>query len=62
LETEETELYKKLQVNEKLDYYRPDGTNYKTSASGARGMGFKSQADQISHTLPKTCHRCNLNV
>jgi len=25
-------------------------------------MGFKSQADQISHTLPNTRHRCNLDV
>jgi len=32
------------------------------SASGAGGMGFISRADQISHTLPKTRHRCNLDV
>jgi len=25
----------------------------------AGGMGFKSRADQISHTLPTTRHRCN---
>jgi len=25
-------------------------------------MGFKSRADQISHTLPATRHRCNLEV
>jgi len=24
-------------------------------------MGFKSRADQISHTLPTTRHRCNLD-
>jgi len=30
--------------------------------SGAESMGFKSRADQIFHTLPTTCHRCNLNV
>jgi len=32
--------------------YRPDGTS-KTSAFGAGGMGFKSRADQISHTLQR---------
>jgi len=26
------------------------------------GMGFISRADQISHTLPTTRHRCNLDV
>jgi len=25
-------------------------------------MGFKSRADQISHMLPTTRHRCNLEV
>jgi len=25
-------------------------------------MGFKNQADQISHALPMTCHHCNLDV
>jgi len=25
-------------------------------------MGFKSRADQISHMLPTTRHRCNLDV
>jgi len=40
----------------------PDGTSSKTSASGAGGMGFKSRADQISHTLLTTRHRCNLDV
>jgi len=25
------------------------------------GMGFKYRADQISHTLPTTRHRCNLD-
>jgi len=25
-------------------------------------MGFKSRADQISHTLPTTRHRCKLEV
>jgi len=25
-------------------------------------MKFKSRADQISHTLPTTRHRCNLDV
>jgi len=34
----------------------------KTSASGAGGMGFKSRVDQISHTLPTTRYRCNLDV
>jgi len=41
-------------------YYRPDSTSGKTFASGTGGMGLKSQADQISHTLPTTRHRCNL--
>jgi len=41
---------------------RPDGTSSKTFASGAGGMGFKSRADQVSHTLPTTRHRCNLDV
>jgi len=45
-----------------LSYNRPDGTSVKTSASDAGGMGFKSRADQISHTLPSTRHRCNLKV
>jgi len=40
--------------------FLPDGTSDKTSASGAGGMGFKSRADQISHKLPTTRHRCNL--
>jgi len=40
----------------------PDGASTKTFASGAGGMGFKSRTDQISHTLPTTCHRCNLDV
>jgi len=34
----------------------------KTSVSGAGDMGFKSLSDQISHTLPITYHRCNLDV
>jgi len=38
----------------------PNGASDKTSASGAGGMGFKSRADQISHTLPTTRHRCNI--
>jgi len=42
--------------------HRPDGTSSKMSASGAGGMGFKSRADQISHTLPLARHRCNLDV
>jgi len=37
---------------------RLDGASDKTSASDAGGMGFKSRADQISHTLPWTRHRC----
>jgi len=41
---------------------RPDGTSDKTSGSGARGMGFNPPADQISHTLPTTRHRCNVDV
>jgi len=36
-------------------------TSGKTFASGAGGMGFKSRANQISHTLPTTRHRCNLD-
>jgi len=32
------------------------------SASGAGGMGFKSRADQISHTKPTTRYRCKLDV
>jgi len=39
-----------------------DGTHGKTSASGAESMGFKSRADQISHTLPATRHRWNRKV
>jgi len=27
-----------------------------------QGMGFISRADQISHTLPTTRYRCNLEV
>jgi len=37
-------------------------TSCKTTASGAKGMGFKSQADKISHTLPATRHCCYLEV
>jgi len=40
---------------------RPDSTRGKTFASGAGGMGLKSRANQISHTLPTTRHRCNLD-
>jgi len=36
-------------------------TSDKTSSSGVGSMGFKSWANQISHTLPTTRHRCNLN-
>jgi len=39
---------------------QPDGTSGK--ASGAGGTGFKFRANQISYTLPMTCHRCNLEV
>jgi len=39
-----------------------DGTSVKTFASGAGDMGFKSRTDQISHTLPTTRHRCNLDM
>jgi len=35
------------------------GTSGKTSASGARGMGFKSRANQISHTMPTTRYCSN---
>jgi len=42
--------------------YRPDGTSGKKFASGVGGMGLKSRADQISHTLPMTRHHCNLDV
>jgi len=45
----------------RLEKYRPDSTSGKTFHSGAGYMGFKSQADQISHTLPTTRHRCNLD-
>jgi len=41
---------------------RPDDGSGKTSTAGAGGMGFKSRADQISHTLPTTRYRCNLEV
>jgi len=47
--------YEKLLVN------WPDSTSGKTFASGAGGMGFKPWVDQISHMLPTTCHRCNLD-
>jgi len=30
--------------------------------SGARSMGFKSRAHQISYTSPTTRHRCNLDL
>jgi len=30
---------------------QPDGTSYKTSATDAEGMKFKSRADQSSHNL-----------
>jgi len=43
------------------DLNRPDRTSDKIYASGAGGMGFKFWADQISHTLPTTRHRCNLD-
>jgi len=43
------------------NFDRPDSTSGKTFASGAEGMGFISRADQISHTLPTTRHRCNLD-
>jgi len=43
-------------------YSWPDGTSVKISASGTGGMGSKSRANQISHTLPTTRHRCNLDV
>jgi len=37
-------------------------TSGKTSAFGAGGMGSEFRAEQISHTLPTTRHRCNLDV
>jgi len=40
----------------------PDGTSAKTSTSGTGGMEFKYPANQISHTLPTTCHHCNFDV
>jgi len=40
--------------------HQPDGTSCKTFVSGAGDMRLKSWADQISHTLPTTRHRCNL--
>jgi len=44
-----------------IDLDQPDSTSDKTFASGAGGMGFKSRADQFSHTLPTTRHRCNFD-
>jgi len=41
---------------------RPDSTSDKRYASGVGSMEFKSRAEQISHTLPATCHRCHLEV
>jgi len=43
---------------------RPDDTSGKTSVSAlwCGRYGFKSRADQISHTLPRTRHRCNIEV
>jgi len=41
---------------------RTDGASDKTFASGAGSMGFRFRDDKISHTLPMTCHRCNLKV
>jgi len=38
------------------------GISGKLFASGAAGVWFKSPADQISHKMPTTCHRCNLEV
>jgi len=39
-----------------------DGASDKTFASGVGSMRFKSRDDEISHTLPMTYHRCNLNM
>jgi len=39
-----------------------NSTSGKTSVSGVGCLEFKSRADQISHTLPTTRHRCNLEV
>jgi len=39
----------------------PDSTNDKTFASGPGGMGFKSRTEQISHKLPTTRRRYNLD-
>jgi len=44
-----------------IDFFRPDSTSDKTSASGAGGMRIGSRADQISYTLPITRRRCNLD-
>jgi len=41
---------------------KSDGASGTMSASGAGGMGIKFRADQISHTLPTTRHRCKLDV
>jgi len=64
-----TDLYKtdtdipKHTINQRISLLdRPDGTSGKTFVSGAGGMGFKYQADQISHTLPTIRHRYNLDV
>jgi len=48
----------------KIKHYanRSDRTSGKTFGSSAGGMGFISRADQISHMLPMTRHRCNLVV
>jgi len=45
-----------------MTYRSENSTSLTTSGSEAGGMGFKSRADQISHCLPATCHRCNLDV
>jgi len=39
-----------------------DVTIGQTFASDAEGVRFKHRSDQISHTLPTTRQRCNLDV
>jgi len=42
--------------------HRPDSTSDETFASGTGDIGFKSRANQISHTLSKICHRATVSV
>jgi len=53
-------FWRNFQINVPIVIYF-DITFLRTFASGAEGMGFKSRADQISHTLPTTRHRYKLD-